>query len=47
MISADDDARAVGIALLWEDLSNHFGVSYFVSAVGWDVFEPDDAEGVG
>ena len=28
-ISADGDARAVGIALLWADLANHFGVSDF------------------
>ena len=46
-ISADGDARAVGIALLWEDLANYFGVSDFGSAVGWDVFESDDKEGVG
>ena len=46
-ISADGDARAVGIALLWADLTNHFGVSDFESAVGWDVFDPDDKEGVG
>ena len=47
MISADGDARAVGIALLWADLTNHFGISDFGSAVGWDVFEPDEEEGVG
>ena len=35
------------IALIWEDLANHFGVSDFGSAVGWDVFESDDEEGVG
>ena len=28
-ISADGDARAVGIALIWADLANHFGVSDF------------------
>ena len=28
-ISADGDARAVGIALLWADLANHFGISDF------------------
>ena len=28
-ISADGDARAVGIALLWVDLAIHFGVSDF------------------
>ena len=28
-ISADGDARAVGIALLWADLANYFGVSNF------------------
>ena len=27
--SADGDACAVGIALFWEDLANHFGVSDF------------------
>ena len=45
-MSPDGDARAVGIALLWADLANHFGVSDFGSTVGWDVFEPDDKEGV-
>ena len=28
-ISSDGDARAVGIALLWADLANNFGVSDF------------------
>ena len=28
-ISADGDARAVGISFLWADLANHFGVSDF------------------
>ena len=28
-ISSDGDACAVGIALLWADLANHFGVSDF------------------
>ena len=28
-ISSNGDARAVGIALLWADLANHFGVSDF------------------
>ena len=28
-ISADGDARAVGIAFLWADLANHFCVSDF------------------
>ena len=28
-ISADGDARAVGIAFLWADHANHFGVSDF------------------
>ena len=27
MISSNGDAHAVGIALLWADLANHFGVS--------------------
>ena len=28
-ISSNGDARSVGIAFLWADLSNHFGVSDF------------------
>ena len=28
-ISSNGDARLVGIALLWADLANHFGVSDF------------------
>ena len=28
-ISSNGDARAVGITLLWADLTNHFGVSDF------------------
>ena len=39
VIAADGDARAVGIALLWEGLSNHFGVSDLFSAVGRDIFK--------
>ena len=39
MITADGDARAVGIALLWADLVNHLGVSDFFSAVGRDMDE--------
>ena len=39
--------RAVGIAFLWADLANYFGVGDFGSAVGWDVFESDDKERVG
>ena len=46
-ISADGDASAVGIAFLWADLTNHFGVSDLFSAVGGDVFEADEEEGVG
>ena len=46
-ISSDGDARAVGIALLWTDLANHFGVSDFLSAVGEDIVEADKEEGVG
>ena len=46
-ISTNGDARAVGIALLWADLANHFGVSNFLSAVGGDIFEADEEEGVG
>ena len=46
-ISTDGDARAVGIALLWADLPNHFGVSDIFSAVGGDIFEADEEEGVG
>ena len=45
-ISADGNARAVGIALLWADIANHFGVSNFLSAVGGDIFEANDEEGV-
>ena len=46
-ISANVDAHAVGIALLWTDLANHFGVSDFLSAVGGDIFEVDEEEGFG
>ena len=46
-ISDDGDARAVEIALLWTDLANHFGESDFFSAVGGDIFEADEEEGVG
>ena len=46
-ISADGDARSVGVALLWTDLANNFGVSDFLSAVGGDIFESDEEEGVG
>ena len=46
-ISADGDAHAVGIALLWADLANHFGVSDLLSAVGRDFFEADEEERVG
>ena len=47
MIAANGDARAVGIVLLWAYLANHFGVSDFLSAVGGDIFEADEEEGVG
>ena len=40
-ISADGNARAVGISLLWADLANHFGVSDFFSAVGGNIFKAD------
>ena len=33
-VAADGDARAVGIALFWTDLANHFGVSDFFYAFG-------------
>ena len=46
MIAANGDARAVGISLLWADLANHFGVSDLFSAVGGDIFEEDEEEGV-
>ena len=46
-ISSDGDVHAVGISLLWANLANHFGVSDFCSAVGWDIFEADEEEGVG
>ena len=46
-VAADGDARAVGIAILWADLANHFGVSDFFSSVGGDIFEADEEEGVG
>ena len=39
VIDADGDARAVGIALLWADLANHFSVSDYFSVVGGDIFE--------
>ena len=45
-ISAYGDARAVGIALLWADLANHFGVSDLLSAVVGDIFKADEEEGV-
>ena len=41
VISADGDARAVGIILLWADLANHFGVSDLFSVFGGDIFEAD------
>ena len=47
MVAADGDAREVGIALFWSDLANHFGVSDLCSAVGRDIFESDEEEGVG
>ena len=47
MIAADGDARAVGIALLWANLANHFGVNDLFSVVGGDIFEADEEEGVG
>ena len=46
-VAANGDARAVGIALFWADLANHFGVSDFFSVVGGDIFEADKEEGVG
>ena len=46
-ISADDYVRAVGIALLWANLANHFGVSDFFSAVGGDTFKAYEEEGAG
>ena len=46
-ISANGDASAVEIALLWADLANHFGVSDFLSEVGGYIFEADEEEGVG
>ena len=46
-ISSNGDARSVGITLLWADLANHFGVSHFYSAFGWDIFKADEEEGVG
>ena len=46
VISAAGNARADGIALLWAELANHFGVSDFLSAVGGDIFEADEEEGV-
>ena len=47
MVAANGDARAVGIALFRADFANHFGVSDFFSAVGRDIFEADEEEGVG
>ena len=47
VISSNGDACAVGIAVLWADLANHFGVSDFCSAFGWDIFEADEEEGAG
>ena len=46
-ISSDGDECAVGIAFLWSDLAYYFGVGDFGSAVGWNVLELDDEEGVG
>ena len=34
------------IALLWVELANHFGVSDLFSAVGGDIFEAHEEEGV-
>ena len=47
MIAVNGDKRAVGIALLWADLANHFGVSGLFSAVGGYIFESDEVKGVG
>ena len=47
MVAADGYARAVGIALFRADLANQFGVSDLFLAVGGDIFEADEEEGVG
>ena len=47
MFAADGDARAVGILFFWAEFANHFGVSDFFAAVGRDIFEADEEEGVG
>ena len=46
-VDTDGDARAVGILLFGADFSNHFGVSDFFAAIGGDIFEADEEEGVG
>ena len=38
-VFANGDACAVVIALFWEDLANHFGVSDLFCAVGGDIYE--------
>ena len=46
-VAANGDARAVGVLLFEADFANHFGVSDFFAAVGRDIFEADEEEGVG
>ena len=46
-VATDGDARAVGIVIFRADLANQFGVSDLFSAVGGDIFEADEEEGVG
>ena len=47
VVAADRDAHAVGILFFREDFENHFGVSDFFAAVGGDIFEAGEEEGIG
>ena len=47
MVAADGDVLMVGIFLFGADFENHFGVSDFFAAVGRNIFEADEEEGVG
>ena len=45
-VAANGDARAVGIVFFGAYFANPFGVSDFFAAVGRDIFEADEEEGV-
>ena len=46
-VAVNGDARAVGIVFFGADFANHFGVNDFFAAVGGDILEADEEEGVG